>query len=113
VERTALQDLLGDVRVVAGGKAERLGDAAAGRPKPLVPVGGRPLVAWQLGRPARAGVGRAVLAVAAGRGAEFERDLGGPGPEVAVVQESQPLGRGRRLRVAGTRRRGTSAFYPP
>ena len=36
--------------VLAGGKAERLGDAAGGRPKSLVPVGGRPLLAWQIGR---------------------------------------------------------------
>ena len=31
--------------VLAGGKAERLGDAAQGLPKPLVPVAGRPLLA--------------------------------------------------------------------
>ena len=35
--------------ILAGGKAERLGDAAAGRPKSLVPVGGKPLLAWQIG----------------------------------------------------------------
>ena len=36
--------------VLAGGKAERLGDAAGGLPKSLVEVGGRPLLAWQIGR---------------------------------------------------------------
>lgn len=41
--------------VLAGGKAERLGDAAGGLPKSLVQVGGRPLLAWQVGRLARAG----------------------------------------------------------
>ena len=35
--------------VLAGGKAERLGDATGGLPKSLVPVGGRPLLAWQIG----------------------------------------------------------------
>ena len=42
--------------ILAGGKAERLGDAASGLPKPLVPVGGRPLAAWQIGLLERAGV---------------------------------------------------------
>ena len=36
--------------ILAGGKAERLGDAAEGRPKALVPVGGKPLVGYQVGR---------------------------------------------------------------
>ena len=36
--------------ILAGGKAERLGDVAGGLPKPLVPVAGRPLAAWQIGR---------------------------------------------------------------
>ena len=34
--------------ILAGGKAERLGPAAEGRPKPLVRVGGRPLAAYQV-----------------------------------------------------------------
>ena len=33
--------------VLAGGKAERLGDAAQGKPKPLVQVAGRPLLAYR------------------------------------------------------------------
>ena len=44
--------------MLAGGKAERLGDAARGRPKALVPVGGRPLAAYQVARLSR-GRGRA------------------------------------------------------
>ena len=44
--------------VLAGGMAERLGDASGGLPKSLVPVGGRPLLAWQIGRLRRAGVER-------------------------------------------------------
>ena len=39
--------------ILAGGKAERLGDAAGGRPKALVEVAGRPLAAYQVA-PARA-----------------------------------------------------------
>ena len=38
--------------LLAGGKAERLGEAAQGLPKPLVPVGGLPLAAYAR-RPAR------------------------------------------------------------
>ena len=34
--------------ILAGGKAERLGDAAGGRPKALVEVGGRPLAEYQV-----------------------------------------------------------------
>ncbi len=59
--------------ILAGGKAERLGDAAGGRPKSLVEVAGRPLAAYQVGRLVRAGVTRVIVACAAGQGALFER----------------------------------------
>ena len=36
--------------ILAGGKAERLGAAAGGKPKALVPIAGRPLAAYQLAR---------------------------------------------------------------
>ena len=61
--------------VLAGGMAERMGDAAAGRPKSLVEVGGRPLLAWQIGRLRRAGVERVIVSCAAGQEPEFERTL--------------------------------------
>ena len=54
--------------ILAGGKAERLGDAAGGRPKALVEVAGKPLAAYQVGRLARAGVTRVIFACAAGQG---------------------------------------------
>ena len=53
--------------ILAGGKAERLGDAARGRPKPLVEVGGRALAAHQVVRLAAAGVDRVVVACARGQ----------------------------------------------
>ena len=53
--------------VLCGGKAERLGDAAGGRPKSLVEVGGQPLVAYQVGRLARAGVERVIISCASAR----------------------------------------------
>jgi Predicted sugar nucleotidyltransferases len=54
--------------ILAGGKAERLGDAAGGRPKALVEVAGKPLAAYQVGRLAQAGVSRVIFACAAGAG---------------------------------------------
>ena len=58
--------------ILAGGKAERLGEAAQGKPKPLVPVAGRPLVAHTIDRLAAAGVTRAIVACAVGQEAQFD-----------------------------------------
>jgi NDP-sugar pyrophosphorylase family protein len=91
--------------LLAGGKAERLGDAAQGLPKPLVPVGNRPLAAYALELLARADVERVIVACAAGTGELFERDLAGCGPEVVAVEEPEPLGRGGGLRFALRARR--------
>jgi NDP-sugar pyrophosphorylase family protein len=91
--------------VLAGGRAERLGDAAQGKPKPLVPVAGRPLLAYQVGRLARVGVTRVVIACAVGREAEFRADLAGLGVEIEAVGEPEPLGRGGGLRFAAAHRR--------
>ena len=52
--------------VLAGGKAERMGDSTGGRPKALVDVAGKPLAAYQVGRLARAGVTRVIVSCAAG-----------------------------------------------
>ena len=64
-----------EANILAGGKAERLGDAAAGRPKALVDVAGRPLAAYQVGQLARAGVGRVIVSCAAGKEDEFAEAL--------------------------------------
>ena len=66
--------------ILAGGKAERLGDAAAGRPKALVEVGGRPLAAYQVEQLAAAGVERVLVSCAAGQEEQFAAALGGLGP---------------------------------
>jgi NDP-sugar pyrophosphorylase family protein len=86
--------------ILAGGKAERLGDAAGGKPKALVPVAGRPLAAYQVGLLAAAGVERVIVSCAAGDGAAFESELGGLGPDVVPAEEPEPLGRGGGLRFA-------------
>jgi NDP-sugar pyrophosphorylase family protein len=96
--------------ILAGGKAERLGPAAEGRPKPLVPVGGRPLAAYQVAALAEAGVERVLVSCAAGQGALFLAELGGIGPEIVPVEESEPLGRGGGLRLASRELREDEAF---
>ncbi len=90
--------------VLAGGKAERLGDAAAGRPKSLVPVGGRPLLAWQIGRLRKAGVERVIVSCLGGQEEEFERELAGLGVELACAGEPERLGRGGGIRYAAASR---------
>jgi NDP-sugar pyrophosphorylase family protein len=96
--------------ILAGGKAERLGPAAEGRPKPLVPVRGRPLAAYQVAALADAGVERVLVSCAAGQGALFVAELGGIGPEIVPVEEPQPLGRGGGLRLAAQELREDGAF---
>jgi NDP-sugar pyrophosphorylase family protein len=91
--------------ILAGGRAERLGEAALGRPKALVDVAGKPLAAYQIAQLARAGVERVVLSCAAGQEALFESELAGLGPEIVAVGEPQPLGRGGGLRFAARARR--------
>ena len=97
--------------ILAGGKAERLGDAAEGRPKALVPIGGRPLAAYQIALLAGAGVDRILVSCAAGQEALFERELGGLGVELVLVGEPEPLGRGGGLRLAAGERRETGPLF--
>jgi NDP-sugar pyrophosphorylase family protein len=91
--------------ILAGGKAERLGDAAGGRPKALVEVAGKPLAAYQVGRLAQAGVSRVIFACAAGAGSLFEDELAGLGPEIVAAEEPERLGRGGGIRFAAQSRR--------
>jgi NDP-sugar pyrophosphorylase family protein len=97
--------------ILAGGKAERLGDAAAGRPKALVPVAGRPLAAYQIALLARAGVDRVLVSCAAGQEELFRHELDGLGVEVTTVGEPEPLGRGGGLRLAAEQRREAGPVY--
>ena len=91
--------------ILAGGRAERLGDAAQGRPKALVEVGGRPLAEYQVAQLAGAGVDRVLVSCASGREELFETALGGIGPEIVAVGEREPLGRGGGIRFAAAARR--------
>jgi NDP-sugar pyrophosphorylase family protein len=97
--------------ILAGGKAERLGDAAQGLPKALVALAGRPLAAYQIALLAQAGVERVLISCAAGQEAVFEQELGDLGVELVLVGEPQPLGRGGGLRLAVQQRRETGPVY--
>jgi NDP-sugar pyrophosphorylase family protein len=90
--------------ILAGGKAERLGDAAGGRPKALVEVAGKPLAAYQVGRLVAAGVTRVIFACAAGQGALFVEELVGLGAEIVVAEEPERLGRGGGIKFASALR---------
>jgi NDP-sugar pyrophosphorylase family protein len=97
--------------LLAGGKAERLGDAAGGRPKALVEVAGRPLAAYQVAQLGRAGVKRVLVSCSSGQEELFERELDGLGPEVVAVGETEPLGRGGGARLAAASREERGPVY--
>jgi NDP-sugar pyrophosphorylase family protein len=90
--------------LLAGGKAERLGEAAQGLPKPLVPVAGFPLAEYTVGRLVAAGVTRVIVACRVGQEDVFANALGGLGAEIEAVGEEVPLGRGGGLRLAASAR---------
>jgi NDP-sugar pyrophosphorylase family protein len=90
--------------LLAGGKAERLGEAAQGLPKPLVPVAGFPLAEYSVGRLVAAGVTRVIVACRAGQEEAFVNALTGLGAKIEPVGEEEPLGRGGGLKLAASKR---------
>src|SRR5512132_3330686 len=90
--------------ILAGGKAERLGDAAGGLPKPLVRIAGRPIIEYQINRLVQAGVDRVLIACRAGQEERFEGALASVAADVVAVGEPEPLGRGGGLRFAAEHR---------
>jgi NDP-sugar pyrophosphorylase family protein len=97
--------------ILAGGKAERLGDAARGGPKALVEVAGKPLVAYQVEQLAAAGVDRVLISCAQGQEDVFQEALGEIGPQIVPVGEPEPLGRGGGIRFAAEQRREEDNVY--
>src|ERR671919_626101 len=97
--------------ILAGGKAERLGEAARGRPKALVDVAGHPLARYQVAQLAAAGVTRVLVSCRAGQEELFEEALRGFGVHVVPVGEPEPLGRGGGLRFAAARREERGPLY--
>jgi len=97
--------------ILAGGKAERLGDAAGGRPKPLVEIAGRPLIAYQVDQLAAAGVERVIVSCSAGQEQLFEDELEGLGPQIVTAPEQERLGRGGGLRNAARLRQDGGPLF--
>jgi NDP-sugar pyrophosphorylase family protein len=97
--------------ILAGGMAERMGDASDGKPKALVAIAGVPLVSYQIRRLARVGVTRVIISCLAGQEAECESELGGLGVELVCAGEPERLGRGGGIRFAAGRRRESGDVY--
>ena len=91
--------------ILAGGRATRMGDAAQGLPKALVPIAGHPLASYQVAQLVRAGVRRVIVSCADGQSDLFVEKLSGAGAEIVPVEEPEPLGRGGGLRFAAAQRR--------
>jgi NDP-sugar pyrophosphorylase family protein len=90
--------------ILAGGKAERMGDATGGRPKSLAEVAERPLAAYQIARLAEAGVQRVIVSCAAGQSDLFTEQLADLGPEIVCAEEPERLGRGGGIKLAARKR---------
>jgi NDP-sugar pyrophosphorylase family protein len=97
--------------LLAGGEAKRLGAAARGKPKALVPVAGRPLGAYQVEQLAAAGVTRVIVSCRQDQDDLFEKELSGLGPAIVTAPEPEPLGRGGGLRFAARLREETGPLY--
>ena len=79
--------------ILAAGRGERLRPLSDRLPKPLVPAGGKALIAWLLERLAAAGVREVVMNVSH-LGAQIEAALGNGaafGLAIAYSREAQPL----------------------
>lgn len=78
--------------ILAAGRGERLRPLTDERPKPLLPVGGHPLIAWHLARLAAAGVEQVVINTA-WLGEQIEAYVGdGSAWGVAVAYSREPAG---------------------
>jgi NDP-sugar pyrophosphorylase family protein len=97
--------------LLAGGEAKRLGAAASGKPKALVPIAGRALAAYQVEQLAAAGVTRVIVSCRRGQEDLFEQELSGLGAAIVTAPEPEPLGRGGGLRFAARLREETGAVY--
>lgn len=88
--------------VLAGGKGERLRPHTDDKPKPMIPVGGRPAVEHQVLQLIKAGVKQIVFAVSYKR--EVLMDYWGDGLKwgikISYSEEEEPLGRGGGIKKA-------------
>ena len=88
--------------ILAGGKGERLRPFTNDRPKPLVEVGGKPILAYQLGQLTKAGIDEVVFACSYHHEAlERHIDSGDKyGIKAHFSVEETPLGRGGGIKKA-------------
>lgn len=91
--------------VLCGGKGSRLGALVERLPKPMVPVGGRPVIDHIVGALASAGVRRFILAAGhlGGIIAEYYATPRHPGCSIEVVIETSALGTAGSLRLCADR----------
>lgn len=88
--------------ILAGGKGERLRPYTNDRPKPMVEINGKPILAYQLEQLKKAGIKLAVFACSYHREAlqeHFKKD-NGYGIEAFFSVEETPLGRGGGIKKA-------------
>jgi MurNAc alpha-1-phosphate uridylyltransferase len=80
------------VMILAAGRGERMRPLTDLTPKPLLPVGGKPLIVWHLERLARAGL-REVVINHAHLGAQIEAALGdGARWDMSIAYSPEPEG---------------------
>ncbi len=88
--------------ILAGGKGERLRPYTNDRPKPMVEVGGKPILAYQLMQLKKAGIKKVVFACSYHREAlqeHFKKD-NSYGIQARFSIEETPLGRGGGIKKA-------------
>ncbi|MBI4036929.1 nucleotidyltransferase family protein, partial [Candidatus Daviesbacteria bacterium] len=88
--------------ILAGGKGERLRPHTNDRPKPMVEVGGKPILSYQLEQLKKAGIEEMVFAVSYQKEALQKHVNGGEnyGVKVGYSVEEMPLGRGGAIKQA-------------
>lgn len=87
--------------ILCGGRGTRLGNTLGGLPKPMAPIGGRPLLEHLVGWALAAGAPRVMLCAGYGAAA-IRTHFAGPGwtGRVEISEETEPLGTGGALRLA-------------
>src|SRR3989344_4862097 len=88
--------------ILAGGKGERLRPFTNDRPKPMVEIGGKPILAYQLAQLKKAGIEKVVFACSYQREAlQKHLDSGSKyGIKALFSVEETPLGRGGGIKKA-------------
>ncbi len=93
------------VVIMAGGRGSRLGDLTAERPKPLIPVGGRPILETIVDQLSSDGFNDILLAVNyhAEQIVEHFGDGARHGVKIEYIREREPLGTAGALRLVADR----------